>query len=402
MFADTPIIAADALAVPDADGVVAQPWRRPHGRRRASSRSPPINPAGMIGEALTNLVLGAPYEPPPIAAVSAPVVATSGGDGGAWIVIPFDAGTSAMPATVPRLRVRRTAESIVDELVMLYSKGRGGVPFCVESHQQGGIGGGALSLLAPSPSPSSSAHAVATARAVAARGATDALVVSALLHDIGHLLTPRDVAAAAARDDTRRRATCRELDVHDVLGSRWLRQRGFPRAVSEPVSLHSSAKSYLKCQDNKCAVGCCDDFKYRHGPFAKDAVELVRSWSGSSSSSGGGGGGGQADAPIGAPSSSGRRRVQLTLEALPRGASAAPSASPPRCTRTSIELFAGSIRRVLREADENHEDDDDDDGSDDDDAAEPQAALPARGYRLPHDDAQYQSAPPQRATRSRF
>jgi phosphonate degradation associated HDIG domain protein len=68
-------------------------------------------------------------------------------------------------------------------------------------------------------------------------GASDALVAAALLHDIGHFLSP-DAEDAAIRG----------VDLaHEALGAAWL-SRGFGREVTQPIALHVQAKRYL------CAV----------------------------------------------------------------------------------------------------------------------------------------------------
>lgn len=70
-----------------------------------------------------------------------------------------------------------------------------------------------------------------------AQGAPAALIVAALLHDIGHLLeqVPDDL------EDWTRDAH------HEQTGARWLAQRFAPQ-ICEPVRLHVPAKRYL------CAV----------------------------------------------------------------------------------------------------------------------------------------------------
>ena len=80
-------------------------------------------------------------------------------------------------------------------------------------------------------------HALQAAWLAEQAGAPAALVVAALLHDIGHLLheLPEDIAD-------------QDIDTqHESLGSAWLSQY-FGRDVSEPVRLHVAAKRYL------CAV----------------------------------------------------------------------------------------------------------------------------------------------------
>jgi len=111
----------------------------------------------------------------------------------------------------------------------------------------------------------------------------DALVIAALLHDIGHLLHGEGEDVAEAGIDTR----------HEELADRMLTDH-LPPAVTEPIRLHVAAKRYL----------CFADPAYRHalspssqlslqlqggpmsppeaeaflaGPFAQDAVAL-RHW----------------------------------------------------------------------------------------------------------------------------
>jgi [1-hydroxy-2-(trimethylamino)ethyl]phosphonate dioxygenase len=80
-------------------------------------------------------------------------------------------------------------------------------------------------------------HALQAARLAEEEGAADLLVVAALLHDVGHLLTdlPED-AAERGLDDR-----------HEFLGAAWLSARLVPE-VAEVVRLHVVAKRYL------CAV----------------------------------------------------------------------------------------------------------------------------------------------------
>lgn len=68
-------------------------------------------------------------------------------------------------------------------------------------------------------------HALQSAAQAVAAGAPDALVVAALLHDVGHLLSDVD-------------------DEHEALGATFL-GRYFPPEVARPVGLHVAAKRYL-------------------------------------------------------------------------------------------------------------------------------------------------------------
>lgn len=86
-------------------------------------------------------------------------------------------------------------------------------------------------------------HALQTAALAEAEGAADALVVAALLHDIGHFLEQRDDMYGYHK--------------HDRSGGDWL-ARHFGPEVSEPVRLHVAAKRYL------CAVE--PDYRARLSP----------------------------------------------------------------------------------------------------------------------------------------
>ena len=81
-------------------------------------------------------------------------------------------------------------------------------------------------------------HSLQAAFFARACAAPDALVIAALLHDIGHLID-------SAADD---RAQCSADAHHEVSGSRWLATRFGPE-VAEPVRLHVPAKRYLCATD---------------------------------------------------------------------------------------------------------------------------------------------------------
>lgn len=79
-------------------------------------------------------------------------------------------------------------------------------------------------------------HALQTAALAERADAPDALVVAALLHDIGHLLAAMTSPPAAGVSAP-----------HEDVGDLWLANH-FGPAVTEPVRLHVAAKRYL------CAV----------------------------------------------------------------------------------------------------------------------------------------------------
>ena len=82
-------------------------------------------------------------------------------------------------------------------------------------------------------------HALQTAELAEQAGASSALIVAALLHDIGHLLHELpDDAPDQGMDDC-----------HESSGCSFLRTC-FPAAVVEPVRLHVDAKRYLCAIDS--------------------------------------------------------------------------------------------------------------------------------------------------------
>jgi phosphonate degradation associated HDIG domain protein len=97
-------------------------------------------------------------------------------------------------------------------------------------------------------------HALQTAFQAEQEGASDTLIVAALLHDVGHLLhkLPEDIADRGVDDR------------HEQVGAMWL-ARYFPRAVTEPIRLHVEAKRYL------CAI----DDEYQHGLSAASIRSLA-------------------------------------------------------------------------------------------------------------------------------
>jgi gamma-butyrobetaine dioxygenase len=80
------------------------------------------------------------------------------------------------------------------------------------------------------------AHALQCATFAQRDGASDSLIAAALLHDIGHLINPRDEGAARRGIDA----------AHETVGARYL-ARWFGPAVTAPIAQHVAAKRYL-CQ----------------------------------------------------------------------------------------------------------------------------------------------------------
>jgi phosphonate degradation associated HDIG domain protein len=114
-------------------------------------------------------------------------------------------------------------------------------------------------------------HALQSAHHAELAGASDALVVAALLHDVGHLITklPEDCAVHGVDDR------------HEALGQGWLKRHCGPE-VTEPVRLHVAAKRYLCATDARYRARLSpaseQSLKLQGGPFtAAEAAEFERS-----------------------------------------------------------------------------------------------------------------------------
>ena len=110
------------------------------------------------------------------------------------------------------------AVALTEELLALYS-GRGAATYFGEAV-------------------TTTEHSLQAAFFARASAAPDALVIAALLHDIGHLIDSAADDIAQWSEDAR----------HEVSGSRWLAARFGPE-VAEPVRLHVAAKRYLCATD---------------------------------------------------------------------------------------------------------------------------------------------------------
>ena len=123
-------------------------------------------------------------------------------------------------------------------------------------------------------------HALQSAMLAEARGEAPALVLAALLHDVGHMIHKLGVNPAGEGIDDR----------HEIIGAKWLAKR-LPVGVSEPVRLHVEAKRYLCAIDptyfDRLAPDSVLSLKLQGGPmnaeeaaafiakpFAEDAVRL--------------------------------------------------------------------------------------------------------------------------------
>ncbi len=121
------------------------------------------------------------------------------------------------------------------------------------------------------------AHALQTAALASADGASDALVVAALLHDVGHLLhlEMTDGARPPGTEDQR----------HEATGARHLAAL-FPPAVTGPVALHVRAKRYLCAVDDayyaRLSEGSKQSLRLQGGPMNAEEIASFEAVAGSS------------------------------------------------------------------------------------------------------------------------
>lgn len=108
-------------------------------------------------------------------------------------------------------------------------------------------------------------HALQSAYHAEREGASDALVVAALLHDIGHLVHKLPEDAADHGIDTR----------HEHLGQAWLRRYCGPE-VTEPIRLHVPAKRYLCATDPEyqaqLSEASVQSLTLQGGPFSAQEI----------------------------------------------------------------------------------------------------------------------------------
>ncbi len=126
------------------------------------------------------------------------------------------------------------------------------------------------------------AHALQCAKLAEEDGSDGALIVAALLHDVGHLVDKRFEEGQVNEIDRQ----------HEKIGAGYL-AKFFPAAVTEPVRMHVDAKRYLCQADTDYFDGLSeasvrslrlqggpfndrDAAAFIKQPFAEDAVKLRR------------------------------------------------------------------------------------------------------------------------------
>jgi phosphonate degradation associated HDIG domain protein len=108
-------------------------------------------------------------------------------------------------------------------------------------------------------------HSLQAAYFAQVSGASDALIVAALLHDIGHLIEPVPDDIGDWENDAE----------HEVAGSRYLAMRFRPE-VYEPVRLHVPAKRYLCATDptyfSRLSSASVRTLELQGGPMSRSEV----------------------------------------------------------------------------------------------------------------------------------
>jgi len=109
-------------------------------------------------------------------------------------------------------------------------------------------------------------HALQCATFAQQSGASDSQVAAALLHDIGHLVNPKDEGA-----------TLRGVDAaHETVGAGYL-ARWFGAAVTAPVAQHVAAKRYLCVAEDGYFAQLSEEsvrsLAVQGGPFSAREVE---------------------------------------------------------------------------------------------------------------------------------
>src|SRR5579862_5146783 len=108
-------------------------------------------------------------------------------------------------------------------------------------------------------------HGLQAAHLARQEGASDSLIVAALLHDVGHLLPEQTEELAGQGVDGR----------HEEAGKAWL-SRHFGPEVTEPIHLHVAAKRYLCAVEpgyqERLSPASALSLKLQGGPFTPEQV----------------------------------------------------------------------------------------------------------------------------------
>jgi hypothetical protein len=109
-------------------------------------------------------------------------------------------------------------------------------------------------------------HGLQSAYFAETGGASETVIIAALLHDIGHLLVDVPANLADWKEDA----------LHEVTGADWLATY-FDPAVTEPIRLHVPAKRYLCATDSayfsRLSQASVHTLKLQGGPMTTQEVE---------------------------------------------------------------------------------------------------------------------------------
>lgn len=110
-------------------------------------------------------------------------------------------------------------------------------------------------------------HALQCAALAMKEGAAESLVVAALLHDLGHLVNPKDAGAAAKGIDA----------AHERVGAAYL-SRWFGPEVTVPIALHVAAKRYLCTVEEgyfeRLSAASVQSLSVQGGPYTPAEAEV--------------------------------------------------------------------------------------------------------------------------------
>lgn len=113
-------------------------------------------------------------------------------------------------------------------------------------------------------------HMEQTAACATADGATDDLVIAALLHDIGHFVGDFPIDALESGVD----------NLHELAGAKFL-ETYYPASVTEPIRLHVAAKKYLCALDEQylalLSAASVQSLQVQGGPMTKAEIETFES-----------------------------------------------------------------------------------------------------------------------------
>jgi predicted HD phosphohydrolase len=113
-------------------------------------------------------------------------------------------------------------------------------------------------------------HMEQTAACATADGATNDLVIAALLHDIGHFVGDFPLDALESGID----------NLHELAGAKFL-ETYYPASVTEPIRLHVAAKKYLCAVDEHyfslLSAASVQSLQVQGGPMTKAEIETFES-----------------------------------------------------------------------------------------------------------------------------